>query len=111
MKTKNFRTVQLAMAALIFNLINVQYSHADYFTNTGSMNIQQAGYAFSLLPSGKVLISGGHNSAGVITNSAELYDAISGTWTTIGAMTTNRNVPAATLLQNGKVLVSGGLSV
>ena len=61
----------------------------------------------TLLPSGKVLVAGGESGVGV-SNSAELYDPASGTWTATGSLGTARRNHTATLLPNGKVLVAGG---
>jgi hypothetical protein len=59
-----------------------------------------------LLPSGKVLVAGGSNTASL--TSAELYDPSTNTWTSAGDMVTPRDTATATLLPNGKVLVAGG---
>jgi hypothetical protein len=59
-----------------------------------------------LLPSGKVLVSGG-SGAGLVS-AAELYDPAAGTWTPTGSLATARVYHTATLLANGKVLVVGG---
>jgi hypothetical protein len=40
--------------------------------------------------------------------SAEVYDQVTGTWSTAGAMANARDEHTATLLQNGAVLVAGG---
>lgn len=76
---------------------------------TGSMNVPRAGTTTTLLQNGKVLIAGGifANFAGAATNTAELYDPASGTWTLTGSMIFPREGASATLLANGKVLIAG----
>jgi hypothetical protein len=66
----------------------------------------RARHTATLLPNGKVLVAGGVRPA--YTNTAELYDPLSGTWSTTGSMATARGVHTATLLPSGKVLVAGG---
>ena len=61
-----------------------------------------------VLPSGKVLVSGGYN--GSYLTSGQLYDPSSNTWSAAGALTTARSYHAAALLPSGKVLVAGGQS-
>jgi hypothetical protein len=71
-----------------------------------------------LLPNGEVLVAGGTGPTPLQTTppvdpvlaSSELYDPITGTWTSTGAMGQPRQVHTATLLTNGKVLVAGGVS-
>ena len=65
----------------------------------------------TLLPSGKVLITGGGNTptSGPV-NTSELYDPLTDTFTLTGTMTTERQFHTATLLANGQVLVAGGLT-
>lgn len=67
------------------------------------------GHTATLLPNGKVLIAGGFTDASLPTAVAyaELYDAVSGTWSATGAMTRARAGHTATLLASGKVLVTG----
>jgi hypothetical protein len=60
----------------------------------------------TLLPNGKVLVSGGYN--GGYLSSAELYDPASGSWIATGSLNTAREFHTATLLSNSKVLVVGG---
>jgi len=61
------------------------------------------------LPNGKVLVAGGYGLTG-ITNSAELYDPVSGTWTVAASLPLKIYDHTATLLPSGMVLVCGGLS-
>ena len=64
----------------------------------------------TLLTNGKVLIAGGLGNLVNSTNSVELYDPPSGTFTLIAPMNHPRENASATLLPNGKVLVAGGFS-
>jgi N-acetylneuraminic acid mutarotase len=82
------------------------------WTNTCQLNDARQYHTATLLPNGKVLVSGGYNGTAAL-GSAELYDPAScsgttGSWSSTGSLTTARYNHTATLLQNGKVLVSGG---
>jgi WD40 repeat protein len=71
----------------------------------------RGGHTATLLPNGKLLVSGGDAGAGLRPlSSAELYDPAAQTWAPTGSLTTPRNGHTATLLLNGKVLVAGGSS-
>jgi hypothetical protein len=84
------------------------------WTAAGSMATPRTGHTATLLRDGKVLVVGGEtessdfpgNPEGVA--SAELYDAVTGTWTPTASMPTQRFGHTATLLRNGEVLVAGG---
>jgi len=79
---------------------------------TGSLSTSRIFHTATLLPNSKVLIAGGYTSNAPpsfgITNSAELYDPATGTWSATGALTAHRAWHSATLLPNGKVLLAGG---
>jgi WD40 repeat protein len=77
------------------------------WTATGALNIGRELHTATLLPNGKVLVTGGYNSNGYLS-SAELYDPASGSWSLALPMGTARFYHTATLLPNGKVLVAGG---
>jgi hypothetical protein len=75
-------------------------------TPIGSMSTARAAHTATLLPNGKVLITGGLN--GLAT--AEIYDPDSKTFTSTSAMSATRANHAATLLPNGQVFIVGGYS-
>jgi len=77
------------------------------WTTTGSMNTARARHTATLLPNGKVLMTGGFNQTNLLA-SAELYDPSTGKWTLTGSMAIARWGHSATVLPNGEVLVSGG---
>jgi len=64
------------------------------------------GHTATLLPSGRVLLTGGTDPA--LTPVAELYDPQTGTFVATGPMTTARSEHTATVLADGEVLIVGG---
>lgn len=64
------------------------------------------------LPDGRVLVAGGTivNGGGVRTNSTEIYNPDTNTWTAGASMTDGRNAAQAVLLPDGSALVLGGFS-
>jgi hypothetical protein len=78
---------------------------------TGGLNTARAFHTMTLLPGGKVLVTGGSDASDGLISSAELYDPATGKWTTVAAMGTGRASHTATLLGNGKVLVAGGSGI
>jgi large repetitive protein len=81
------------------------------FSTTGSMTLPRTNHSATLLPDGEVLIAGGEiTSPGNTDNlaSAELYDAITGTFRATGSMTATRNGEGVALLPDGRVLFAGG---
>lgn len=83
------------------------------FSATGAMNKERFAHTATLLPNGKILITGGF--PGVFAGgdqalaTAELYDPTTGAFNPTGHMGTPRAGHTATLLANGKALISGGL--
>ncbi|HEV8586543.1 MAG TPA: carboxypeptidase regulatory-like domain-containing protein, partial [Methylomirabilota bacterium] len=85
---------------------------------TGSLGTGRHSHTATLLPNGKVLITGGSPTGGNSApsfDSAEIYDPATGTYAptrdqfgNITKMTTARAAHTATLLPNGKVLIAGG---
>src|SRR6266403_3748925 len=95
---------------------NGPVASADLFNSDGSvsplaapMNNPRSNHISATLQDGQVLVAGGAVSGGGATNSAEIFDPVSGTWTSIaGGMVEARSGAAAALLQDGRVLIAGG---
>ena len=77
-------------------------------TTDPDMTTPRIAHQATLLPDGKVLITGGIDENDDTLDSAELYDPATGTFTPTGAMTTPRSFHQATLLDDGTVLITGG---
>src|SRR6266581_2565543 len=104
--------IALALLGLALGICTPQAGHAGSFTPTGAMSVGRYSHTATLLPNGKVLVTGGETTlcgcCVAPTSSAELYDPDSGRWSRTGDMTTTREFHTATLLTNGTVLVAGG---
>lgn len=82
------------------------------------MVVPRFGHTLTLLPDGRVLAAGGKDmrQARVFeernyynsTNTAEIYDPATNTWTATGNLNFSRAFHAAQLLPSGKVLIVGG---
>ena len=89
----------------------VPIGYTGVFSPTGSMSTARDSQTATLLADSRVLIVGGESGQSGIANpvaSAELYDPVTGTFTSTGSMTTARDRQTATLLSSGRVLVIGG---
>jgi N-acetylneuraminic acid mutarotase len=82
------------------------------WAKTGSMKDGRESFTATLLQNGQVLATGGFNNCDddfcSDTNTAELYNPTTGTWTQTGSMQGAREQHTATLLPSGRVLVVGG---
>ncbi len=70
----------------------------------------RAFHTATLLENGNILIAGGCDGAGIVTNTCEIYDHATGTMSPTGSMNAPRIGHTATLLDDGRVFVAGGLS-
>lgn len=114
------RDLEILGISVLLILLTVSASAADLATSsaqsaksgtvtpTGKLNVRRFSQTATLLPNGKVLVTGGMEANGKYDASAELYDSRTGSFTTIASMTTARSGHTATLLPNGKVLIAGG---
>lgn len=81
------------------------------FWSTGNLAVKRVGHTTTLLPNGKILVTGGVDETSTALTTAELYDPATGSWAlTRNNLTTARVAHTATLMPNGNVLVVGGLT-
>src|SRR5262249_53880400 len=80
------------------------------FTPTGSMAVARALHQATLLPDGRVLVSGGVGDAPSGLEHAEVYDPATGTFTAAGELNLGRSLHSAIPLTDGRVLVVGGVA-
>ncbi|HET9786181.1 MAG TPA: kelch repeat-containing protein, partial [Pyrinomonadaceae bacterium] len=72
-----------------------------------TMTTERRGHTATSLADGRVLIAGGENAAGQLSDS-EIFDPASGTFSSSGSMTAARADHAAVRLADGRVLITGG---
>lgn len=83
------------------------------WSSTGNLLTYRWQHTAVRLLDGKVLIAGGKTSTGlagtsVTSATAELFDPVTGIWSSTGSMSTARVNHTMTLLNSGRVLVTGG---
>src|SRR5215212_4192260 len=79
------------------------------WSTADTMAFPRWGHAATVLPSGKVLVSGGTTESGQVRRSAELYDPATDQWSPAGSMTVARTSFTATALTDGRVVAVGSL--
>jgi hypothetical protein len=104
-------TLTFAIAAVAFraNVPSTPSNHgAGSIAIAAPMLEPRSGHAATLLPNGKVLITGGMRRNQDFYKSAELYDPATGKFRPAGDMSMGRVGHIAVLLGSGKVLIAGG---
>lgn len=88
----------------------------NYLTNTWasapSLNLKRRYHTSTLLHSGKVLVIGGKTSSQTnsSTNSCEIFDPVTNSWSVVAPLNVPRAYHTSTLLNSGLVLVVGGIN-
>ena len=83
--------------------------HSGSWTFAGTGLPPLSGQAATLMPDGKVLVTGGSTDTGFATTGADLFDPATNRWRpTTWPMATPRYGHTATLLPDGKVVLMGG---
>lgn len=93
---------------------------AEYYQNFGaegtftpiiaSMHAQRGFHTSTALTDNTVLVAGGHDSAGNVNNSAEIFDFADDSFTPVANMLHHRMIHTSTLLTNtGEILLAGGV--
>jgi len=82
----------------------------ETWTEVGPLLEARWGPSATLLPGGKVLVTGGMFGRADRRQSAEIFDTATGTWSSAGMLKQARNGHRAIALDDGKVLIAGGFS-
>src|SRR5437763_15127822 len=94
--------VTLAIATFVSASTSTQVKQLD------PLVVPRTAQAATALTDGRILITGGRDSAGNIVAVSEIFDPATDTSTASATLTTPRVDHTATLLPDGKVLVAGG---
>jgi hypothetical protein len=100
-------SIRILKNALLYN------PSTGTWSDTGSMTVARVFHSAVLLPNGEVLVSGGETKLvkdipESPTNTAEIYNPSTGTFTATGSMNDARFGSQLTRLQDGDVLIAGG---
>ena len=76
----------------------------------GAMLHSRVYHSATLLPDGRVLVTGGMDEAFTPLRTSEVFDPETNQWTEAGEMTESRTEHSAALLEDGRVIVTGGLN-
>ena len=107
------RTGSTAATGVVLATAEIYDPATNAWTETaGAMSVGRRSHAATLLPNGRVLISGGGNGVSTTSSmplaSVEVFDPATGLFTVIGNMTQARSAHSAILLDDGTVLITGG---
>src|SRR6184192_830305 len=104
---KTFLSLLAAGATLAIAML-VDASSSPQVEQLGPMAIHRSAHKATALSDGRVLITGGRNTAGIVIADAEIFDPNSGESSAVAPMGTARVDHTATLLKDGRVLITGG---
>ena len=103
------RLVTWVTIAIVGILANIAYAVPSFaqIVGTAQLNVERRGHTATLLEDGKVLIVGGDNLNGMVSQ-GEIFDPVSQTSSLAAGSSAARTDHTATRLGDGRVLVVGG---
>ena len=110
MKMTIKQVTKVILAVVLVEGFGIAPASSGEWTATGAMSLERAGHTATLLPDGRVLVTGGDasNPNGSGSDTAEIYDPSTDLWSPVASMDNRRIFHSATLLSDGTVLVFGG---
>lgn len=102
MKRKFSLTIGLLVASII-----LQGQGFNLLTQPTNMHVARYGHSAIHMPNGKVMVIGGHTTGFLLTNTAEIYDPTTDTWT-LHNITNPHDMLAMAKLNNGNWMFMGG---
>ncbi len=100
--------VSTLLASFPLDVKPIPSDHSGTIRPAAAMLEARSGHTATLLPNGKVLITGGMRRNQDFYRSAELYDPLAGKFERTGDMNEPRVGHFAVLLRSGEVLIAGG---
>src|SRR5258706_4785782 len=99
--SKSFLVSLVALA-----LMAVSFASYAQVLGTASLNVERRGHTATQLKDGKILVAGGENTGGVVSQ-AEVFDPATHVFLIVGT-SAGRTDHTATLLSDGRVLLTVG---
>ena len=91
------------------NKTDLYYYETNVFLPGEPMISSRSNHTATVLPDGKVLVAGGFGNDDVLSDTAEVYDPMTGKWSyTANNMSCKRAIHTAVLRKDGMVMLTGG---
>ena len=91
-------------------LSSAEIYDGNTFTAISSMSVARSQHTIATLSDGRVVVAGGYTATNTPTNSIEIFDPASNTWSSVpGGLTQARAEHTMTALLDGRLLIAGGM--
>jgi len=91
-------------------LASAEIYNGSGFAAAPSMSVPRTDHTIATLNDGRVMVAGGYTTGNVPTNSIEIYNPVSNSWSIVpGGLSEPRAEHTMTVMQDGRVLIAGGM--